>query len=371
MRLSYERRVFLMALGAGLPGILSALLLLWGPDRYVWGNPWILTAVILVPWLFLAAILRRRIVFPLQTVSNLIPTLRENDFSFHGRYYRGAFPRGTLEELTREVNTLAETLQEQRLRVVDATALLQKVMEEIGVAVFAFDSERRVKLVNRAAEALLNLPAGRATGQTAESLGLAEYLEDRATRLFDASFPGGTGRWEIRRTEFRQEGRPHQLLVISDLTRPLREEELKAWQRIVRVIGHELNNSLAPIKSISGSLKSMLSRETRAPDWEDDMLRGLAVIGSRSEALSRFMEAYARLAKLPQPKLQPVDIGALIRRVVGLETRLEVILKDGPNMTLPADPDQIEQLLINLIKNAVEASLETGGGVVVAWQRSG
>jgi nitrogen fixation/metabolism regulation signal transduction histidine kinase len=262
-----------MALGAGLPGILSALVLLWGPDRDVWGNPWIVTAVIVVPWIFLAAVLRRRIVFPLQTVSNLVAALRENDFSFRSRYGRGS-PHDTLEELSREVNTLADTLQEQRLRAVEATALLQKVMEEIGVAVFAFDSERRLKLVNRAAEALLNLPAGQAAGQTAESLGLAEYLENEATRLLDASFPGGTGRWEIRRTEFRQEGRPHQLLVISDLTRALREEELLAWQRIVRVIGHEINNSLAPIKSIAGSLQSNLAKPDRAQDWEEDLTHG-------------------------------------------------------------------------------------------------
>src|SRR5688572_8249547 len=371
MRLSYERRVFLMALGAGLPGILSALLLLWGPDRYVWGNPWILTAVILVPWLFLAAILRRRIVFPLQTVSNLIPTLRENDFSFHGRYYRGAFPRGTLEELTREVNTLAETLQEQRLRAVEATALLQKVMEEIGVAVFAFDSERRVKLVNRAAEALLNLPAGRATGQTAESLGLAEYLEDRATRLFDASFPGGTGRWEIRRTEFRQEGRPHQLLVISDLTRPLREEELQAWQRIVRVIGHEINNSLAPIKSIAGSLKSNLAKPDRAGDWEEDLARGLSIIEARSEALGRFMAAYAQLARLPHPQRKLVEISALAHRVRSLETRVKVAVESAPAVNVSADPDLMEQVLINLVRNAADAALETGGDVTIRWKAAG
>ena len=155
------------------------------------------------------------------------------------------------------------------------------------------------------------------------------------------------------------------------LRQPLREEELKAWQRIVRVIGHELNNSLAPVKSISGSLISLLQKESRAPDWQEDMLRGLAVIASRSEALSRFMAAYARLAKLPQPKFRPVDVAALVRRVAGLETRTQIALKPGPDVTIQADGDQLEQLLINLTRNAVDASLETGGGVRVWWQRSG
>jgi nitrogen fixation/metabolism regulation signal transduction histidine kinase len=356
-----------MALGAGLPGILSALVLLWGPDRDVWGNPWIVTAVIVVPWIFLAAVLRRRIVFPLQTVSNLVAALRENDFSFRSRYGRGS-PHDTLEELSREVNTLADTLQEQRLRAVEATALLQKVMEEIGVAVFAFDSERRLKLVNRAAEALLNLPAGQAAGQTAESLGLAEYLENEATRLLDATFPGGTGRWEIRRTEFRQEGRPHQLLVISDLTRALREEELLAWQRIVRVIGHEINNSLAPIKSIAGSLQSNLAKPDRAQDWEEDLTHGLSIIESRSEALGRFMAAYAQLARLPQPQRKPVEIGALADGVRSLETRINVAVEAAPPVNVSADPDLIEQVLINLVRNAADAALQTGGNVTIRWK---
>jgi signal transduction histidine kinase len=160
-------------------------------------------------------------------------------------------------------------------------------------------------------------------------------------------------------------------LVLANLSRALREEELKAWQRIVRVIGHELNNSLAPIKSISGSLTSLLRKESRPPDWEEDMLRGLAVVGSRAEALSRFMAAYARLAKLPQPKFQAVEISELVRRVVGLETRMAVALEPGPEMTIQADGDQIEQLLINLIRNAVDASLETGGGVRVHWRQAG
>jgi two-component system nitrogen regulation sensor histidine kinase NtrY len=201
---------------------------------------------------------------------------------------------------------------------------------------------------------------------------LAECLNQGAnSRVIDAFFPGGSGRWEVRRSQFRQGGLPHQLLVLANVSRALREEELKAWQRIVRVIGHELNNSLAPIKSISGSLTSLLQKESRPADWEEDMMRGLAVIASRSESLSRFMASYARLAKLPQPKFEPVEIGPLVQRVVGLETRMAVALEPGPDVTIQGDGDQIEQLLINLIRNAVDASVETGGSVQVCWQRSG
>jgi signal transduction histidine kinase len=156
--------------------------------------------------------------------------------------------------------------------------------------------------------------------------------------------------------------------VLSDLSRPLRDEERQAWQRLIRVIGHELNNSLAPIMSVAGSLDSLLTRESPPPDWRDDMRRGLAVIAARAEALGRFTGAYARLARLPRPTLQPVAIGPLIRRVVGLETRLAVGIDAGPGITISADPDQLEQLLINLLRNAVDASLETKGAVRIGWQ---
>ncbi|MEO7144119.1 MAG: HAMP domain-containing sensor histidine kinase, partial [Bryobacteraceae bacterium] len=183
------------------------------------------------------------------------------------------------------------------------------------------------------------------------------------------TFPGGAGRWGISRTTFREGGLPHQLLVVTDLTRPLREEELLAWQRLVRVLGHELNNSLTPIKSIAGSLENILVRQPRAGDWEDDMRRGLAVIAARSEALSRFMGAYARLARLPRPQLQPLDVGAWVNQVVRLETRLHPLIHAGPDLAIHGDRDQLEQLLINLIRNAVDASLESGAAVDVGWSK--
>src|SRR5215471_17416893 len=366
-RLSHDRRLFFMALIAALPAVVVSLTLLW-TGSFTPRVQWTLTALILVVWLAFVSEIRQRVVFSLQTLSNILAALREGDYSIRGRDSRND---DALAEVTREVNTLAQTLREQRMDALEATTLLRKVMEEIDVAVFTFDVEQKLRLVNRAGERLLNMPSERLLGLKAEDIGLADCLREGASsRVIDAAFPGGSGRWEIRRSMFRQGGSPHQLLVLSNLSRALREEELKAWQRIVRVIGHELNNSLAPIKSISGSLTSLLQKDSRPIDWEEDMLRGLAVIASRSESLSRFMAAYARLAKMPQPKFQPVQIGALVRRVVGLETRMKVSLNAGPEFTLQADADQIEQLLINLIRNAVDAALETSGGVRLHWNRS-
>jgi two-component system nitrogen regulation sensor histidine kinase NtrY len=367
-RLSHDRRLFFLALISGLPAVVVSLVLLWTGD-FAPRVQWTLTAVILTVWLGFVSEIRQRVVFSLQTLSNILAALREGDYSIRGRASRN---NDALAEVTREVNTLAQTLREQRMDALEATTLLRKVMEEIDVAVFTFDGEQKLRLVNRGGERLLNMPSERLLGLKAEDIGLADCLKEGASsRVIDAVFPGGSGRWEIRRSMFRQGGLPHQLLVLSNLSRALREEELKAWQRIVRVIGHELNNSLAPIKSISGSLTSLLQKDSRPPDWEDDMVRGLAVIASRSESLSRFMAAYARLAKMPQPKFQPIPIGELVRRVVGLETRMRVTLNPGSEFTIQADADQIEQLLINLIRNAVDAALETTGGVRLHWQRSG
>jgi len=355
-----------MCLVGGIPAIITSLVFLWGGD-YTPKVQWTLTVLVVGFWLGFAFAARERVRFPLQTLSNLLAALREGDFSIRAR---GAAHDDPLGEALMEVNSLSQTLREQRLGALEATALLQTVMAEIDVAIFAFDMDQRLKLVNRAGERLLGQPAERIMGRSAADLSLADCLEGDPTRVLQMSFPGGTSRWEIRRSTFRERGVPHHLLVFADLSRALREEEKQAWQRLVRVLGHELNNSLAPIRSLAGSLESIVVREPLPEDWKDDMRRGLGIIGSRSAALSRFMTGYAQLAKLPPPKLEPVNLGALIRRVAGLETRLNVQVMDGPEVIIRADGDQLEQLLINLIRNAVDATIETGGGVEVRWSKT-
>jgi nitrogen fixation/metabolism regulation signal transduction histidine kinase len=248
-------------------------------------------------------------------------------------------------------------------------------MEEIDVAIFAFDGNETLRLVNRAAQELIAQPAERILGRQAAELDLADCLVGDDTRVLTRTFPGGAGRWGMRRTSFREGGLPHKLVVIADLSQPLREEELKAWQRLVRVIGHELNNSLAPIKSIAGSLTTMLRRPSRAEDWESDMLGGLEIIETRAEGLNKFMQSYARLAKLPAPSKHPCDIGPLLRRIVSLEISASVELIDGPELTALLDAAQIEQVVINLVKNAVEAVPDNGQSgaptccVRVSWRK--
>ncbi len=366
-RISHEGRVVLLAMLAGLPGSVTALSLLWSGDFYG-RTQWTLTVVIVAAWLGFALAVRERVVFPLQTLSNLLGALREGDFSVRGRSPR---PDDALGEVMREVNTLGSTLREQRLGAMEATMLLRTVMREIDVAIFAFDEHERLRLVNRAGERLLAAPPERLLGQTAEELELEACLDGPPMMTMQKVFPGTAGRFGVRRTRIRERGLPLELVVISDLTQALSEQELQAWQRLVRVLGHELNNSLAPIKSIAGSLVSIINREPLAEDWREDMVRGLTVITSRSESLSRFIGAYARLAKLPRPQLQPLDVAASVGRAVSFETRLQVEVAGGPELVVQGDPDQLEQVLINLLRNAADASLVTHGGVRIGWRRDG
>jgi len=382
-RLSHERTVLVYALLAGLPAVVVAMWYLWLGSDATPKAQWTLTLLIATCWLGFAFAVQEHVIRPLHTMANLLSALREGDFAIRARGARRDEPLG---DVMAEINTLSRTLQAQRLSALEATALLRTVMEEINIAIFAFDDDRKLRLANHAGQLLLDKPAERILGRAAAEIGLAETLVGAPARMLTMAFPGATGRWGMRRSAFREGGRPHQLVVIADLSRTLREEELQAWQRIVRVLGHELNNSLAPIKSIAGSLGTLLKNPRRAPDWEDDMRSGLDIIAARAESLARFMQAYARLARLPQPTLAPCALRPLVQRVVALETRLRVDVLGGPDLTLACDAAQIEQLVINLVKNAVEATLEQRGvareqngradersidaGVRLQWRRS-
>jgi two-component system nitrogen regulation sensor histidine kinase NtrY len=364
-RLSFENRILLLTLAVAVPGFLATLALLW-TGRYE-------TRIILVVSILLCAIvwklaqeLLTRVVRPLHTLANLLEAVHEGDFSLRARLPERI---DALGQVMHEVNAIAETLREQRLGAVEATALLHRVMEEVDVAVFAIDDEERLRLVNRAGERLLGEPAERLLGSPAEPLGLAEVLEGEAARTVAKTFPSGPGRWEIRRSLFREQGRPHKLLMITDLSQTLREEERQAWKRLIRVLGHELNNSLAPIRSMASTMVVLLDKQPE--DWQEDMRSGLDIIGNRSDALIRFMAAYARMAKLPPPRPAPLELSQLIRRTAALETRLPVYVENGAPLHLNADGDQIEQLLINLIRNGVDAALLTRGMVGVGWRVNG
>jgi len=336
-----------------VPGLLISGILIW-LQSWALESKLILIAVELIACLIIAASLHDHIIRPLQTLANVVGALREEDYSFRARL---AVPNDALGELSLEVNTLADLLAEHRTGAMEATTLLQRVVEEVDIPIFAFDPAETLRLVNTAGERLLQQSSPRLLGKTAAELGVQSCLTCESESLVPLRF-NSDARWLVRRSSFRQQGVPHTLVILSDVSRALREEERRAWQRLIRVMGHELNNSLAPIKSIAGSLNARLSATGLDTEEQQDFERGLSIIEARAASLNRFLQAYRQLAQMPPPVLQKFSLPVLVTRIARLETRVKVEVLPGPDVTVMADPDQLEQMLINLLRNAAEAVLE-------------
>lgn len=314
---------------------------------------------------------QRQVARRLRTVSSVLAAYREGDFSIRARTEKS---HESMNGVLIELNELGEALRHHRLGELEAWTLLRKVLGEVDVVVLAFDTRGRVKLANEAARTLLGESTEALGQRSASELGLSDLLGGTVPRIVKESPALGGRPWELRRGTFHLEGEPHVLLVLADVSQVLRDQEREAWKRLIAVMGHEINNSLAPIQSIAENLKTLLDRTPRADDWEDDVRSGLGVIARRAGGLARFMGEYAKIARLPPPVLGPVDVATWVQRVAALESRLPVEILGGPNVSVRGDPDQLDQLLINLLKNAVDASLERNlseAGVRIRWAIAG
>jgi two-component system, NtrC family, nitrogen regulation sensor histidine kinase NtrY len=358
----FERRIRFLCLFVAAPGFVLAAILLW-QGKFSTGMVWTLLGGAAFLSLIAGALLMEQIIRPLQTLANVVSALRESDYSFRAR---GARQLDALGELALEINEFADLLQSQRLGELEASALLRCVISSMDAPVLAFDPTHRLRLVNPAAEHIFHLITERDLGASAHDLQLADVLDQPDRGILVLGGKSNPVHWMVRRSSFRQHGIPHTLLVLSDVSIALREQERDAFQRLIRVIGHEINNSLTPIKSIAGSLRSWIhvhppqhhSTDTAGRDPDVFNLdRGLKIIENRAESLNRFIQAYRQLAQLPPPALQPVSLHSLMERAVALETRVAVRLSPGPEIVLQMDPDQIEQMVINLLRNAAEAAL--------------
>jgi two-component system nitrogen regulation sensor histidine kinase NtrY len=370
-----ELAIALLVVGGAFPAVSVSLWFLWTQVQQAEVR-WTLTIVIVVMWIASGSAARQMATRSLNVIANLLGALREGDYSIRGLSARSG---SSMAMVMREVNDLGSTLQRQRTEAVESTVLLTHVMEEIAVAVFAFDPMHQLLLVNKAGERLFGKSQVDLLGTPATGMGMDEYLTGEPRRLIDRAIGGRKGRYEVRRAAFYRDGRPHHLIVIADLSQALREEEQAAWQRIVRVLSHEINNSLTPIKSIAHSLRRIVDKAAGSAsggaatgfERSDEVSQGLSLIEERSGALGRFLRAYAQLARLPKPQPKPLSVSDLMMRIVELEKRLPVRVTSSPEIRLVADSDQLEQALINLVRNAVDASLETNGAVAVRWSTQG
>jgi nitrogen fixation/metabolism regulation signal transduction histidine kinase len=352
-RLSFEKRLRLWLYLLGLPALVLCWVLLSQHSVEV-SIQCIVLLVFAAGWAFAVSLLTEQITRPLQTLSNVVAALREDDYSFRAR---GGRRNDAMGDLALEINALAAMLQNQRAGALEAMALVERVMSSMQSPVLAFDPQNRLKLLNPAGERAFGLRGRTALGHSAEKLQLGYLLDSSDDELLSLGGGQQAARWVVKRSSFRLRGVPHTLLVLSDVSAALREEERMAWERLIRVLGHEINNSLTPIKSIAGSLRARLSSLHTIGNDNRDFDSGLEVIENRAESLNRFLQAYRQLMGLPAPKLASVSLAALIERVARLETRVAVTVAHADDVTLRVDADHIQQALINLTRNAAEAAL--------------
>jgi nitrogen fixation/metabolism regulation signal transduction histidine kinase len=361
----FERRVLGGSLLVAAPALLVLLVHALHPPADATAR-WVLFAVALALTVALARWQYRRVVFPLYALAGLLEALREGDYSLRG------VQGGVLGDVVYDINALAERLQKERLEFEESAHLLGKTLAALDSAVFVFDETLRLRLLNPAGHRLLDAERHRLFGLSAAELGLAGLLDGPTDQVALHTFPSRSGRFQVRHAPLRTGGRGGRLLVVNDVGRVLREEERAAWQRLLRVLGHEVNNSLAPIQSMAGTLATLVTREPLPEDWREDFRGGLEVIGNRAGALARFLTGYGKLARLPPPQRAAVDLRGVVEKVARLPLAhpagRQVTLEEGAPLVASVDADQVGQALINLLQNAIEAA---SSEVRVRWRRQG
>lgn len=363
-RRRYQSRLLVDAMLVGTPGLAAFLIVIFARGL---GAPTlaILGATAAVVSVVLALRAQRRAIRPLQTASNVVAAMRAGDTAQRSA---SPDPADAFGNVLFEINALADALRAQRWHGAETDALLAKIVATTDIGLFAFDRTERLKLVNPAGARLLGAAPADLLGQRVPQIRI-DSVND-STAIVTRDFPARSGRFELRQRSFREGGLDHRLVSITDLSHALREEERVAWHRLIRVLGHEVNNSLAPMKSVAATLGDLLTREPRPVDLDAELDSGLRLIGERADALGRFMLAYTSVARLPAPHLRETDLVSLLRRVAALEPRARITLELPEQLRAMVDADQIEQALINLLRNAADACADTGGAILVRADES-
>lgn len=366
-KVSSEQRLFLTVLLSAVP-VIGLLVIIFLNIQPTFTFKLVLTAFCALWLIALAASIRETFVYHLRTLSNLIEAIRTEDYSMRSSRIRDP---GELAELYHQIATLTDQLKRVREDEFELSNLLERIINQINVAIVACDSEGNVRLANRLAKKLLEEPTQLITGKALSDTPLRQVLSEDGSRLIDHDFPGASGRWQINQQQYRHHGKPGKIIFITDLKQVLSEEEVNAWQRLIRVIAHEVNNSLTPINSICQTLDSYLS-QMEVTENTENLREGLGVIEDRAKGLRDFISVYARIAKLPEPHKINFSVKNLLQKVGHFFSSEPVdVAEEVVDITLFGDPVHIEQILINLIKNALEASSKSEHDVKVSCRKQG
>jgi two-component system, NtrC family, nitrogen regulation sensor histidine kinase NtrY len=349
-KLPTDMRLFLLVLSSAIP-VVSVL---WPVERPLAGGVQMSIVIGALAWILAVAYaVRAGVLHHIRTLSNLIEATRAQDYSMKSTRAREP---GELSELYQQISALAAGLQTDRQSEQELLSILEKVVGQINVAIVVCDSHDRIRLVNLLACTLLKSSPQELVGLDFASTPLADIPLSAEPRLLDHRFPGGAGRWQVSQQDYRHQGRQSRIIFIADLKQVLSEEEIAAWQRLIRVISHEVNNSLTPITSLCQTLTAILAKPDSTA-YANDVRDGLSVIAQRAKGLKEFISVYARIARLPQPQKVLFPVAQLLDKVSGIFDRSTVrIVGSVADVQLFGDPVHLEQALINLIKNALDAN---------------
>ena len=361
--LTYEGKILRLALLIGLfpLALLSAALYFLPLSIYFKLLVFSLTLILVI---YGAFEIRRLIVSQLRTATNLMEALTSGDFSLRAC---NQGEHSALNEFNDLLNGLANSMAQQSLVSKERQILLHKVIDHIDVAIIVIDHHQCISLINPAAEQLFDNKFAKLDGAPIKTLGLQEVVTNEFRQVVEFEIKQHRKKVYIHSDEYFDQGNKHRLIFITDIQDILRDEERHAWQRLLRVLSHEINNSLAPIASISESLHASSLQDSSVLE-ASDFQQGLAVISERSTHLNEFIQRYQKLTKLPAPQKSMVHVASLLANTVALFD--DVQLKSmSDEMTCFFDESQMQQVLVNLIKNAQESGKQ-GNEVEVLGRRT-
>ena len=308
--------------------------------------------------LYTSYMVYQKIAYQFRSVSNLLEALIQGDYSLRARSHKQG---GAFDELVEAINGLAQRLSHERWQSVESQLLLRTIIDHIDVAIVALTQTNDIRFANPAAVQLLQIeqsPNEQSPSQQTllQQLAFVRELTSGCHQVVELSLGYRQGRFNVYVEEFREAGQQHKLLFITDIRHLLRSEERKAWQNLVRVISHEINNSLSPIASISQTLKRLQERQGDSETIAASLHEGLDIISERALGLSQFVDSYKQLARLPEPAVQQFSLRTLLEKVAALFNHAAIVIETPGDLLLSLDPVQFEQVLINLLKNGLEAN---------------